>query len=102
MRSSGVHPDAVLAEAEAELRRVTPPGWHRRKVIPPWAGQVGGCRSCDGKTSPAVVMLTLMQPEKKVVLFTFAAMCGDCVEQPEKVRELGDRAFAKYIRSGQQ
>ena len=94
VRASGIDPTELFAWANGELDRVTPPGWGRKKVVPAWAGIGGKCRACGGGERWTVIMLTRMNAEERVVLYTFAFVCDGCLGDADRTRELGDRAFA--------
>jgi hypothetical protein len=94
LRAAGVRPSELFAGVSAAVRQATPAGWGAKKVVPTWAGQSGRCRSCGESDSKIVAMLTRQLPDEKVLLFTFAMVCHGCINDPDKMRELGDRAFA--------
>ena len=84
----------MYAWAQSELARSIPPGWGAEKVIPPWTQQAGVCRACGAGQAPwKITMLTKMRPDRKVVLYTFAIFCSECVKDPAKTTEVGNRAF---------
>jgi len=84
-----------LARGVADMvKGATPPGWVAKLVQPPWGSAGGACRSCGGGAPPlSVVLLTVSRNDERKLLYTFAIVCQDCRNQPDKVGALKSRAF---------
>jgi len=86
---------SVHEELDALVSSVTPLGWKKLPVRPPWPRRTAGCRSCgkDGR-SWAVVVLMRRDEEKKRLLYTVAAVCSRCADDKGRMSALKERAFA--------
>ena len=96
-KAKGLTAEHAVAAAHAELKRIVPAGWEPVNVMPPWAGHAGTCRACDGpdrSDSCFVALLTRKVPNDRIVQFTFAMVCRKCLDDPEMMSALSDRAFA--------
>lgn len=81
------HADASAAaeSTESALERLVPLGWDRRFVAPPWKDSPKACRACGVNSRPgpwATFVVTRNVPDERLVLFTFAMICGRCAEDP--------------------
>lgn len=87
--------DQIIQAAADELREMVPADWQRRNVVPPWADQDAGCRSCGGSAATVIALLAHKLHEERVLLFTFAMVCQGCFNNEMAMTALSDRAFGK-------
>lgn len=89
--------DPERAKTQREIDALTPPGWAQRYVHPPWPRETSGCRSCGVSGEEhgpwATCILARRVERERVLLFTFAMLCRACAIDPDKHKQLADRAF---------